>query len=56
VAALGEHGRPAGSRVGTYVYRSGTREVVWLERWGNDVLLGEGRLIDRHIVSFLPGG
>lgn len=56
VAALGDHGRPAGSRVGTYVYRSGTREVVWLERWGNDVLLGEGRLLDRHAVSFLPGG
>jgi hypothetical protein len=55
VAALGDHGRPSGSRVGTYVYRSGTREAVWLERWGNDVLLGEGRLIDRHTISFLPG-
>jgi hypothetical protein len=53
VAALGDHGRPPGSRVSTYVYRSGTREAVWLERWGNDVFLGEGRLVDRHAISFL---
>lgn len=56
VAAIGDHGRPNSSRVGTYVYRSGTRDVVWLERWGNDVFLGEGSVIARHAVSFLPGG
>lgn len=55
VAALGDHGRPNGSRVGTYVYRSGTRDVVWLERWGNEVFLGEGSVIASHAVSFLPG-
>jgi hypothetical protein len=56
VAAVGDHGRPNSSRVGTYVYRSGTRDVVWLERWGNEVFLGEGVVIARHGVSFLPGG
>lgn len=55
VAALGDHGRPSSSRVGTYVYRSGTRDVVWLERWGSEVFLGEGQAIDRSTVSFLPG-
>jgi hypothetical protein len=54
VAALGDHGRPNSSRVGTYVYRSGTRDVVWLERWGNEVFLGEGTVVARHNVSFLP--
>lgn len=56
VAALGDHGRPNSSRVGTYVYRSGTRDVVWLERWGSEVFLGEGTVVARHDVSFLPGG
>lgn len=55
VAALGEHGRPSSSRVGVYLYRAGTRDVVWLERWGNEVLLGEGTTVARHGVSFLPG-
>jgi Domain of unknown function (DUF4178) len=56
VAAIGAHGRPSSSRVGTYVYRSGSRDVVWLERWGNEVFLGEGSVIARHAISFLPGG
>jgi len=55
VAAIGSHGRPAGSRVGTYVYRAGAREVLWLERWGSEVFLGEGLMLARHTVSFLPG-
>ena len=54
-AAVGSHGRPAGSRVGTYVFRAGAREVLWLERWGNEVLMGDGPIIARHAVSFLPG-
>jgi hypothetical protein len=55
VAAVGNHGRPFGSRVGTYVYRAGAREVVWLERWGMEILMGEGLVLARHSVSFLPG-
>ncbi len=55
VAAIGGHGRPGGSRVGTYVYRAGTREILWVERWGSQVLMGEGLAIPRHAVSFLPG-
>ncbi len=55
VAAVGEHGRPTGSRVGTYVYRAGAREVLWLERWGSEILMGEGVALARHSVSFLPG-
>lgn len=55
VAAVGEHGRPSGARVGTYVYRAGARDVLWLERWGSEVLMGEGVALARHSVSFLPG-
>jgi hypothetical protein len=55
VAAVGSHGRPAGSRVGTYVYRAGARDVVWLERWGSEVFMGEGLTVARHSISFLPG-
>lgn len=55
VAAVGEHGRPSGSRVGTYIYRAGTRDVLWLERWGSEIVMGEGVVIARHSVSFLPG-
>ncbi|WP_181198428.1 DUF4178 domain-containing protein [Enhygromyxa salina] len=55
VAAVGSHGRPQGSRVGTYVYRAGARDVLWLERWGGEVVMGEGLALARHAVSFLPG-
>jgi hypothetical protein len=55
VAAVGNHGRPLGSRVGTYIYRAGAREVVWLERWGTEIQMGEGLVLARHGVSFLPG-
>lgn len=54
-AALGSHGRPEASRVGTYVYRQGSRAVLWLERWGSEVFMGEGVVVARHMVSFLPG-
>lgn len=55
VAALGSHGRPPGSRVGTYIYRAGARDVVWIERWGTQIVMGEGLALARHAVSFLPG-
>jgi hypothetical protein len=55
VAALGSTGRPSGSRVGTYVYRAGARDVVWIERWGTQIIMGEGLALARHAVSFLPG-
>jgi hypothetical protein len=55
VAAVGNHGRPAGSRVGTYVYRAGARDALWVERWGSEIVMGEGLLLARHTVSFLPG-
>mgnify|MGYP003508777400 CR=1 FL=1 len=34
---------------------AGGREVLWLERWDHDVLMGEGRTIEPISVSFLPG-
>jgi hypothetical protein len=55
VAAVGSHGRPKGSRVGTYLYRAGARDVLWVERWGTEVVMGEGVTLARHAVSFLPG-
>lgn len=55
VAAVGSHGRPAGSRVGSYLYRAGARDVLWLERWGTEIVMGEGIALARHAVSFLPG-
>jgi hypothetical protein len=55
VAAVGDHRRPPGSRVGTYIYRAGARDVLWLERWGSEIVMGEGVVLARHSVSFLPG-
>ena len=54
-AASGRHGRPAGTRVATYSYRGPGDTAVWLERWGRQVLVGEGIGIARHDVTFLPG-
>jgi hypothetical protein len=54
-ASVGKHGRPEGTRVGTYVYKSGPQDVLWLERWGNEVLMGEGQAVAAHGVTFLPG-
>jgi hypothetical protein len=55
VAAVGSHGRPRGSRVSTYVFRAGARDVLWLERWGSEVVMGDGVVLASHAVSFLPG-
>lgn len=54
-ASMGEHGRPESGRVATYVYREVGSGVLWLERWGDQVLLGEGHTIPAHATSFLPG-
>jgi len=54
-AVMGRHGRPEGTRVSAYVYRATGRDVLWVERWGRDVVMGEGREIAAHNVSFLPG-
>ncbi|MBL4687552.1 MAG: DUF4178 domain-containing protein [Nannocystaceae bacterium] len=55
VATIGRHGRPDTSRVATYVYEASLHEVLWLERWGHEVLLGQGRTIDDSAISLLPG-
>ncbi|MEM6995709.1 MAG: DUF4178 domain-containing protein [Myxococcota bacterium] len=55
VATIGRHGRPDMSRAATYVYEAGLREVLWLERWGHEVMLGEGRALDSDAISLLPG-
>ena len=54
-ACVGRHDRPAQSRAATYLYRAGGREVLWVERWGSEVLVGEGQAIEAGAVSFLPG-
>lgn len=54
-ASVGKHERPSHSRVATYVYRATGRDVLWLERWGSEVLMGEGQAIDADAISFLPG-
>lgn len=54
-ACIGRHERPELPRVATYVYGAGGREVLWLERWDETVLLGQGRALDPGSVGFLPG-
>jgi hypothetical protein len=54
-AGVGMHGRPALPRVATYVFRAAPDRMLWLERWGDQVLMGEGAEIASHFVSFLPG-
>lgn len=54
-AASGRHGRPAGTRVATYGYRGPGDGVLWVERWGRVVLVGEGVSVARHDVVLLPG-
>jgi hypothetical protein len=54
-ACVGRHDRPAQSRAATYLYRATGRDVLWVERWGNEVLVGEGQAIDAGSFSFLPG-
>ncbi len=55
VATIGRHGRPDASRAATYVYEASLREVLWLERWGHEVLLAEGRTVPSDAISLLPG-
>lgn len=54
-AGVGMHGRPALPRVAFYVYRAAPERMLWLERWGDQVLMGEGAELPSHVVSFLPG-
>jgi hypothetical protein len=54
-AATGRHGRPDAPRAATYLYAGTGRSVLWLERWGEEVLVAEGRTLDPADVSFLPG-
>jgi hypothetical protein len=55
VASQGRHGRPEGTRVATYLYRASARDVLWVERWGNEILMGRGHAVPAHVVAFLPG-
>lgn len=54
-AGVGMHGRPALPRVATYVYRAGPDHSLWLERWGEQVLMGAAASVAAHDVHFLPG-
>lgn len=54
-ACLGRHERPGGSRAATYLYRGSGRDVLWVERWGHEVVMGEGLSLDAADISFLPG-
>lgn len=54
-ACMGTHDRPSQSRAATYLYRATGRDVLWLERWGSEVLMGEGQSLEASSVSFLPG-
>ena len=54
-AGVGMHGRPALPRVATYVFRAAPERMLWLERWGDQVLMGEGVELGAQFVSFLPG-
>lgn len=54
-SGVGMHGRPALPRVATYLYRADSTRVLWLERWGEQVLMGEGIPLPAHFVSLLPG-
>lgn len=54
-AGVGMHGRPALPRVATYLYRAGPDQTLWLERWGEQVLMGAAASVSAHDVHFLPG-
>lgn len=55
VATIGRHGRPDASRAATYVYEASSRDVLWVERWGSEVVVAEGHVIAPEDVSLLPG-
>ena len=54
-AGVGMHGRPALPRVATDVYRAGPDQALWIERWGEQVLMGAATSVSAHDVHFLPG-
>ena len=54
-ACTGRHGRPEAPRAATYLYTASASAVLWLERWGHEIVMGRGRWIDPTMVSFLPG-
>ncbi len=54
-ACLGRHERPGGSRAATYVFRGSGRDVLWVERWGREIVMGEGTAVESASVSLLPG-
>ena len=54
-AGVGMHGRPALPRVATYLYRAGPDQTLWLERWGEQVLMGAATSVAAHDIHFLPG-
>ena len=54
-ACLGRHDRPGDSRAATYLYRGSGRDVLWVERWGREVVMGEGKSVDAAEITFLPG-
>ncbi len=54
-AGLGMHGRPALPRVATYFYQAHSTGMLWVERWGDLVLMGAGIPVPMHEVEFLPG-
>ncbi len=55
VAGVGRHGRPEGSRVATYVFEGPGERLAWVERWVDELFIGEGVPVPSHAVSFLPG-
>ncbi len=54
-ACTGRHERPMQPRVATYLFGGSARNVLWLERWGHEVLMAEGVRLDAGSFSFLPG-
>jgi hypothetical protein len=54
-AGSGMHGRPALPRVATYLYRANPDQALWLERWGDQVLMGAASAVSAHDIHFFPG-
>ncbi len=54
-AFIGQSPRPDGQRAATYLFRAGADDVLWVERWGDQIVMAEGHTLASHHVSFLPG-
>ena len=54
-AITGQPHRPEMPRVATYLYRASSQEVLWIERWRDEVVMGQGRTVPVYAVRFLPG-